>query len=405
MELKKFSLKQMQVLNWWMRETGKNYDAIICDGSIRSGKTFCMALSFILWSFYKFNGEAFGICGKTICSLRRNLIISLLSVLRSLGFLCKEKLNQNFIQISTGSRENIFYLFGGKDESSASFIQGITLAGVLFDETTLMPKSFVEQALARCSVPGSKFWFNCNPESPLHWFYREWILKKESLKVFYLRFTLNDNPSLNSEIIRRYERLYSGVFYQRFVLGLWVANQGLVYPFMNGDKAFCKAPPEENFVQYMLSCDYGIVNPFSCGLWAKSRDIWYRIDEYYYDSKTQGSVRTDDEHCSAIENLVNGRDVDCIIIDPSAASFVALLNQKGKFRVVPAKNKISSGIAATVSGLKNGKFKICENCKNSVIEFSLYRWNEHYEGIFPVKENDHAMDDIRYFISTVNLCE
>ncbi|MCD8026472.1 MAG: phage terminase large subunit [Clostridiales bacterium] len=90
---------------------------------------------------------------------------------------------------------------------------------MLFDEVALMPRTFVEQALARCSVPGSKFWFNCNPEYPEHWFYTEWIKQAEEKNALYLHFTMDDNPSLEEDVKRRYESLYSGVFYERFVRG------------------------------------------------------------------------------------------------------------------------------------------------------------------------------------------
>ena len=182
-----FSEKQTTVLSWWHPSSPyAQKDAIICDGAVRSGKTTCMALSFVLWAFFSFSDGAFALCGKTITSLRRNIVESLLSLLRSLGFSVQEKLAQNKITLSFGGRENRFYLFGGRDEASASFIQGMTLCGVLFDEVALMPRSFVEQALARCSAEGAKFWFNCNPEHPQHWFYQTWITQADKRNCLYL---------------------------------------------------------------------------------------------------------------------------------------------------------------------------------------------------------------------------
>ena len=174
--IKTFSPKQRRVLSWWHRNSRDfSRDAVICDGAVRSGKTFCMSLSFVLWSFYFGGNGDFALCGKTIRSLRRNMITPIISLLHSLGFVCEEKLSQNLLLVTYRGRMNRFYLFGGKDEASASLIQGMTLSGVLFDEVALMPRSFVEQALARCSVDGSRFWFNCNPEHPEHWFHLEWI--------------------------------------------------------------------------------------------------------------------------------------------------------------------------------------------------------------------------------------
>lgn len=189
MEFKAFSEKQLRVLTWWCEKSRyAKKDAIICDGAVRSGKTVCMGISFIAWAFYRFDGANFAMCGKTIRSLKRNVVTAILPVLQQLGFTCTEKLSQNLLEVSIGGRTNCFYLFGGRDESSASLIQGMTLSGVLFDEVALMPKSFVEQALARCSVEGSKFWFNCNPQYPQHWFRQEWILNKAGKNALYIHF-------------------------------------------------------------------------------------------------------------------------------------------------------------------------------------------------------------------------
>ena len=157
----RFSPKQRRVLTWWLQD---DWEAIICDGAVRSGKTFSMGLSFILWAQANFDGRQFGLCGKTIVSLRRNLLADLLPYLRGVGMLCREKRGENMLIVRFNGHENRFLLFGGRDESSAALIQGSTLAGVLLDETALMPRSFVEQAVARCSVQGSRLWFSCNPD-------------------------------------------------------------------------------------------------------------------------------------------------------------------------------------------------------------------------------------------------
>lgn len=232
MKFRAFSPKQRQVLTWWCDPAVRDREAIICDGAVRSGKTLCMGLSFFCWAMRTFRGQAFGLCGKTVTGLRRNLLGGLLPVLRELGFHWEEKVSKNLLTVRFGGRENTFYLFGGKDEGSAALIQGITLAGVLLDEVALMPRSFVEQACARCSVEGSRMWFSCNPEGPEHWFYKEWIQKKEEHNALYLHFTMQDNPALSPRVIRRYARNFSGAFYRRFVLGEWVAAEGRVYDFL-----------------------------------------------------------------------------------------------------------------------------------------------------------------------------
>mgnify|MGYP002585311099 CR=1 FL=1 len=177
--VKQFSAKQKTAMTWWANPRYQEYDAIICDGAVRSGKTLSMGMGFFLWAMRRFSGEQFALCGKTIVSLRRNVLHEILPKVTALGFHCEEKRSENLVVVRSGGRENRFYLFGGYDEGSAALIQGVTLAGVLFDEAALMPRSFVEQASARCSVSGSKLWFNCNPEGPMHWFYREWILRAE----------------------------------------------------------------------------------------------------------------------------------------------------------------------------------------------------------------------------------
>lgn len=400
-KLKTFSQKQLNVLTWWSAESKfKNRDAIICDGAVRSGKTFCMALSFIIWSFYDFYNSDFALCGKTIRSLRRNMITPIIPVLKSLGFVCEEKLSQNTMTVSYNGVKNRFYLFGGKDESSASLIQGMTLSGVLFDEVALMPRSFVEQALARCSVTGSRFWFNCNPEYPEHWFYLEWIKKAKEKNALYLHFTMKDNPALSNEVKQRYENLYSGVFYERFVKGRWVAVHGAVYPFMADEKMYCDVPHGE-FSQFAVSCDYGTVNPASFGLWGKQNGVWYRIDEYYFDSRAEGFQKTDEEHYKSLCSLVSGRQISQVVVDPSAASFIEVIRRHGEFRVTPAQNNVVNGIRRASQLLKDGSVKICNNCRAIRREFSLYRWDSAKQDDLPVKENDHAMDDLRYFVSTV----
>lgn len=399
MEIKPFSKKQYEALTWWCKESRySDRTAIICDGAVRSGKTFCMSLSFIFWMFYRFNNSSFAICGKTIRSARRNIITPMVDTLRGLGFTVDEKLSHNLLTIAYRGRVNRVYIFGGKDESSASLIQGITLSGVLFDEVALMPRSFVEQALARCSVDGSRFWFNCNPEYPAHWFYRNWIKNADKKNALYLHFTMRDNPSLSKEVIKRYETLYSGSFYERFILGRWVAVSGAVYPFMK-DSSFV-SKPDGPFERFAVSVDYGTVNPASFGLWALKDEVWYRIDEVYFDSRKEGYQRTDEEHYKALLELIGNRKADKITVDPSAASFIETIRRHGKLDVIPAVNDVLNGIRLTGTALKEGRIKICDNCVDSIREFSLYRWNENGMDM-PIKENDHAMDDIRYFVATI----
>ncbi len=396
-----FSQKQRFLFRWWKSKKYRGYDGIICDGAVRSGKTSCMGMSFILWAMLGFDKQNFGLCGKTMISLRRNLVTDLKRRCADIGISVRENMTKNYLDVTLGRKSNRFYLFGGKDESSASLIQGVTLAGILMDEVALMPRSFVEQAVARCSVTGAKLWFNCNPDNPYHWFKREWINKAEEKKLIYLHFDLKDNPSLGKEVINRYARLYSGAFYERFVLGRWTAAEGLIYPMFSEKRHVCKNLPRE-FERYIISCDYGTVNPSSFGLWGLSGGRWYRVREYYYDSVKEGTRRTDEEHYTGLEELAEGVNVGFVVCDPSAASFIQCIRRHGKFRVKQANNDVISGIRRTQDFIRDGRLMIHESCKDILREFTLYRWDEGAGRDCPIKEYDHAMDDMRYFVGAVD---
>lgn len=395
-----FSPKQKLIFTWWKDPPANALDGIICDGAVRSGKTMCMSLSFVMWSMTCFNGKAFAICGKTVASVRRNILTPLTDLAKTAGFTIREKVSKNYADIFIGNIRNRYYFFGGKDESSAALIQGMTLAGVMFDETVLMPRSFVEQAVARCSVRGARLWFNCNPAESAHWFKREYIDKSDEKRMFVLHFTLDDNPSLTKAVKERYRRLYTGAFYERFILGRWCDTGGLIYP-MFSEKTHVVDTLPERFEKHIVSCDYGTVNPSSFGLWGLHRGVWYRISEYYFDSRREGFRRTDEEHYRALEQLCSGRSVQKVICDPSAASFIECIRRHGKFKVAQAKNDVIAGIRRTADMLGAGSIKFHSSCKDSIREFSLYRWDESAAADRPLKENDHAMDDIRYFVSDI----
>lgn len=397
---KPFSKKQLAVLTWWCKTSPvRNKNGIICDGAVRSGKTLCMSISFVSWAFYNFSDTSFAICGKTVASLRRNVITPMLPVLTELGFSCDYKISRNVIEIRKANITNRFYLFGGRDESSASLIQGMTLAGVMLDEAALMPRSFVEQAIARCSVENAKYFFNCNPEHPYHWFYTQWIERCKEKNILYIHFTMQDNPSLSKSVIDRYKSLYSGAFYERFIEGKWVTAQGLVYPMFERSRHIKKCPGKIS--KYYLSCDYGTVNPFSLGLWGECGGVWYRVDEYYHSGRDTGIQLTDEEYYTELCRLAKGKKIEALIIDPSAASFIQAVKRKSEFKVIKADNDVLRGINNVCNALKNDEFFISPVCADSIREFSLYRWDDSIKKDAVKKENDHAMDDIRYFVSTI----
>jgi PBSX family phage terminase large subunit len=343
-----------------------------------------------------FQNQVFGICGKTIGALRRNIIVHLpqwLSFLR-----ITESRSENRLTVSCGSRRNTYYLFGGQDETAASLIQGITLAGVLLDEAALLTRSFLEQACARCSVSGAKLWFSCNPEGTEHWFYKEWVCKAAEKRLLRLHFTMADNPGLSDGVRQRYERLYEGVFYRRFVLGQWCRAEGLVYDF-DHQRHVTREIPKKG--RYFISVDYGTRNPFSAGLWCVTGERAVRIREFYHSGRETGKMLTDAEYSRALEELGAGYPVEKVIIDPSAASFIAQLRRDGVFSVRKAKNGVLPGIRLVARYLKEGRLLMGAECSNAIREFGQYRWQENEEKDQPCKENDHAMDDVRYFCSTV----
>ena len=400
MSYREFSEKQRTVLTWWMPgSVWHEKEAIVCDGAVRSGKTLAMGLGFFLWAMTCFDGKRFGVCGKTISSLRRNVLSEILPRLEALGAKWKEKRTENLVTVTFGGHRNQFYIFGGRDESSASLIQGITFAGVLMDEVALMPRSFVEQACARCSVTGSRLWFNCNPAGPGHWFYKTWILEAEQRNCLRLHFTMEDNPSLSEGIRQRYQKLYTGVFYRRFILGQWAQAEGRVYDFFEPDMV--QPVPEGPMEQWYVSCDYGTVNPTSMGLWGRKGGVWYRTKEFYFSSREKMRQMTDEEYGEALRKLVGTRKLTAVIVDPSAASFIEALRRKG-FSVIKAENDVLSGIRLTSDALKEGRVVICEGCNDCIREMDEYVWDLGSEAKDRVKkEHDHAMDDMRYFVSTV----
>ena len=398
MQYKTFSEKQLTSMLWWKMPQYKDLEGILCDGSVRSGKTLTMTNGFVLWSMTNFSNQTFAMCGKTIESLRRNVITPMFDWLGGVVII-KEHRSINAVDIFYSGHKNRYYLFGGRDESSASLIQGITLAGVLLDEVALMPRSFVEQAIARCSVPGSKLWFNCNPDGPEHWFFKEWVQKAKEKRVLHLHFTMVDNHALSDEIRERYERLYSGVFYDRFVRGLWCVAEGLVYPHFNKQECVVSSSPD--YGDYYISVDYGTVNPFSAGLWCLCNGKATRIAEYYYNSRERGAQLTDEEYYQAVCAVAGEKDIICIVVVPSAASFIECIRRHGNFIVRKAKNDVLDGIRTVSNMLSSGTIKIHENCKDAIREFQLYRWDEDKTSDAVIKENDHAMDDIRYFCYTI----
>lgn len=409
------SLKQRKVLTWWRDSSPyKNYFGIICDGAIRSGKTSSVIYSFITWSMTNFNRQNFILSGKTIGAFKRNILKDLVRMLRTLKFEYSYNRADNVLVVTLGEVTNYYYVFGGKDEKSTDLVQGLTAAGAFFDEAVLMPKSFLDQAIARCSVEGSKVWFTCNPDNPHHFFKKDFIDMASEKKLLYLHFTMEDNPTLSENKIQQYKLMYKGSFYERFILGLWVMAEGLVYQIIGDNFIDEDEIPVCDY--YYITCDYGIYNPMAWNLVGVLGNEVYVMEEYHHSGRESNETKTDEQYTKEFLEWKKricdkyGIEIEYTIVDPSASSFIVSLEQEGQY-VVKANNKVFEEDSERISGiplvqiyLNKLRLFVCRNCIETIKEFYSYRWDEkksmHGEEV-PVKENDHHMDGIRYFFNTV----
>lgn len=404
-KFKPFSRKQKQVLTWWTPGSAvKDKDGIIADGAIRSGKTLSMSLSYVIWAMSNFEYKNFGMAGKTIGSFRRNVLFWLKLMLASRGYRVKDHRADNMLEITRKGVTNYFYIFGGKDERSQDLIQGITLAGMFFDEVALMPESFVNQATGRLSEDGSKMWFNCNPDGPYHWFKVNWIDRAKEKGLIYLHFTMDDNLSLSDRIKERYRSMYTGVFYQRYILGAWAVAEGVIYDMFDRTKHVYSLIGDLIPRQNYISIDYGTQNATVFLLWQKGKDgVWHCTKEYYHSGRDTKKQKTDSEYADDLEEFAKGIHLKQVIIDPAAASFIAEVRKRG-LEVKKAKNDVLDGIRFMGTMLNEGKIDFSPECVNTIKEFSSYTWDEKAVKRGedkPVKEHDHAMDAARYFVYTV----
>lgn len=407
-----FSKKQKQVLTWWCEGSPhKDKDVIIAAGSVRSGKTLIMSLSFVFWAMDSFNDSNFGMSGKTIGSFKRNVWFNLQKMLRARGYAVYKvkEINDAWV-IKKGDVKNNFYIFGGRDERSQDLVQGFTAAGFFFDEAVLQPESFVNQAVARCSEDGAKLWFNCNPDGPFHWFKREWIDKVEERNALHIHFLLEDNPSLSSKVVDRYKRMFTGIFYDRFILGLWVLAEGVIYSMFSKNMVIDKIPQSVTLTTKWIGIDYGQANATVFLLLGLGSDgILYLLDEYYHEGRTSAIQKSPKKYSKdyfkwKIKNGVDGVPVRSkyTYIDPSAKGMIMQLYEDGEKNTRQADNEVLKGIELISSIIDAGLLRVLSCCKNTIKEFGSYRWDPKAQerGIdAPIKQNDHCMDALRYIIN------
>jgi PBSX family phage terminase large subunit len=372
--------------------------------------------SFIMWSLANFEHQNFILAAKSMGALKRNVLRPMFQILAA------KKIPYRYVRgedphVLIGT--NVYYLFGGNNDASQDTVQGLTAAGALLDEIALMPESFVEQVIARCSVYGAKWFATCNPDGgPTHWFKQGYIDKAKRKRIVYLHFTMDDNLTLSPEVKARYKRTFSGLWYKRYILGLWVMAEGAVYDMWDDDRNLvADVPRDQNGVaqirRWWIACDYGTTNPFVALLIGEGTDgRLYVVAEYRWDSKAQRRQLTDAQYSAALstfmdQHLPPGIMPERIFVDPSAASFIVQLHQDRVKdarlgRVAQADNAVLGGIRATATLLAMGLLKVNKACKGLIAEITGYVWDakaqERGEDA-PLKQADHGPDALRYGVN------
>ena len=288
------------------------------------------------------------------------------------------------------------YCLGAEKVSQVSKIRGASIKYCYGDEVADWSEEVFALLKSRLDKEYSCFDGTYNPQYPNHW------LKKfldSNADIFSQVYTIDDNPFLPPSFVENLKKEYAGtVFYDRYILGKWTLAEGLVYP-MFGDSCIVQDIPDTG--DYYISIDYGTHNPFSAGLWCVTKTEAVRIGEYYYCGREERKEKTPEEYYSEVKRLAGGRDIKCLIVDPSADAFIATVKKHHEFKVRGAVNDVLPGIQTTAEMIASGKLKIHESCEDAIREFGLYRWDEKAESDRVVKENDHAMDEIRYMVMTV----
>ena len=365
----------------------------LLEGSVRSGKTY---ISLIKWAMFvrtRPQGELFMMVGKTRESLQFNCV-GLLEDLAGADFKCNARSNVGYLY----GRE--IRLLGANDEKAASKIKGSTLAGAYIDELSEIPESFYKMTLSRLSVSGAVLLATTNPDSPNNYVFTD-IIENEDISRKCWKFLLDDNTFLPKEYIENIKKEYTGVFFERYILGNWVIAEGLVYPDYDNT---VKTEPRD-YTEYAVSMDYGTQNPTVMLLWGRHGGTWYAVREYEHSGRETNIQKTDAEYYAELEKLCSDVPVQAgakieLIIDPSAASFIAVAQQGHRFKVRKADNDVLNGIRNTASALSDRRILINDCCARTIREFGLYSWDSRAAEDAVIKEDDHGMDAVRYFIQT-----
>ena len=395
-----YTPKQRELLRLW--QTNKLNRINLLSGSVRSGKTW---ISLVLWAFWVATmpkEKNYLMTAKSLTTLKRNVLDLLTELVGEKNFTFSIAQKQALL---FGRK---IYLEGANDARAESKIRGMTLQGAYCDELTLYGEDFFTMMLSRLSEPNAKLFATTNPDSPMHWLNKQYIERRHKLSMMLMTFLIDDNTFLDPSYVEELKKEYVGVFYDRFIKGEWVLAEGRVYPGFSEIDNVTEDIPEGG--TYYISIDYGTLNPFSAGLWCVSDGKAVRIKEYYHSGPDTKRQLTDEEYHAELEKLIQYTDsegvlqeyeIDRVVIDPSAASFIACMRRHGKFRVKHAVNTVIDGIRNVTSMLNSKRLFIHSSCKDSIKEFGLYSWDDKAQEDKVIKENDHAMDDIRYFVNTI----
>lgn len=385
-------------------------------GAVRSGKSYLQISYAIPTRLVERQGKR-GlrvILGATRENIERNILQPMRDIYGDA--IATEINSKNYCKI-LGER---VYCIGADKVSQVAKLRGSEIAYCAIDEATDVNEEVFEMLKSRLSLPWSCCDITTNPSSPSHWFKEFLDSADRGVDIYCQTYTLYDNPFLPAEYVKNLEAEYTGVWFDRYILGLWTLAEGLVYP------NFERALYEENFIgpadDYCISLDYGTSNPFAALLWERRNDVWYASKEIYYSGRNTGIQKTDNEYLEllneSIESIKEYRminEVDVwnnrvcyfnkiqVIVDPSAASFIALLRQSEYFRPKEADNDVLNGIRRTSNCINDGLIKIHKKCKNWQKEAQSYVWDEKSKEDKPIKDHDHLMDSTRYFINTKHI--
>ena len=292
------------------------------------------------------------------------------------------------------------YALGADNKKHVQRIQGATFEYVYGDEVTTWSQDVFEMLKSRLRCPHSYFDGTYNPAGPNHWLK---AFLESGADVYSQNYIIDDNPYLPRTFVENLKQEYAGtVYYDRYILGLWALAEGLVYPMFDAKKhVYTEAPWTDETGEWYISIDYGTLNPTSMGLWRIYNGVAYRVKEYYYDGRDAGRQLTDEEYYQALEKLAGRRVIQCVVVDPSAASFITAIRRHGRFHVRQANNAVLDGLRHTATALGAGRIRIHESCKAIQREFAAYCWDSEAVEDKVIKANDHAMDDMRYFVMTV----